>query len=75
MEMNHDGRESSIKHPHKVNIYFATSDWDIINRIRERFGIPRGITVNGVTCEPCIIKDEDWEVLLETEKRGYIKIR
>lgn len=75
MEMNPVGQVSNIKDPHEVYIYFATSDWDIINRIRERFGIPRGITVNGVTCEPCIIKDEDWELLLETEKRGYIKIR
>jgi hypothetical protein len=60
---------------HVVHIYFATSDWDIIHRIQERFQLPKGVTVNGVTCQPCEIKDEDWELLKETERRGYIKIR
>ena len=60
---------------HKVHIYFAISDWDIIHKIQERFNLPKGVTVNGVTCQPCEIKDEDWELLQETEKRGFIKIR
>lgn len=63
------------KTSHKVHIYFATSDWEVIRKIQERFDLPKGVTVNGVTCEPCIIKDEDWELLLETEKRGFIQIR
>ena len=61
--------------PKRVLIYFATSDWEVIRKIQERFKLPKGVTVNGVTCEPCIIKDEDWELLLETEKRGFIQIR
>ena len=59
----------------KCYIYFATSNWDIIHRIQERFQLPKGVTVNGVTCQPCEIKDEDWELLKETERRGFIKIR
>lgn len=55
-------------------ICFLTSDWNVIHRIQEKFGIPNGITVNGVTCNPCEIKDEDIELLEETERRGYIRI-
>lgn len=58
----------------KVYIYFDCS-WDDIHKIQERFGLPKGVTVNGETCELCTIKDEDWELLNETERRGYIKIR
>lgn len=58
----------------KAYIYFDCS-WDDIHKIQERFGLPKGVTVNGETCELCTIKDEDWELLNETERRGYIKIR
>lgn len=58
----------------KAYIYFDCS-WDDIHKIQERFGLPKGVTVNGETCELCTIKDEDWELLKETERRGYIKIR
>ena len=57
-----------------VYIYFNCS-WNDVRKIQERFGLPKGVTVNGETCEPCNIKDEDWELLKETERRGYIKIR
>ena len=59
---------------HEVNIYFSCS-WEDIRKIQQRFNIPNGITVNGVTCNKVKIADEDWELLKETERRGYIQIR
>lgn len=56
-------------------IYFKTSDWDIIHKIQDRFGLPDCVTVNGETCLPCDVKPEDMELLRETERRGYIQIR
>lgn len=58
----------------KLTIYFRTNNHDTIRRIRERFGMPMvGMTINGELV--CDIKDEDIELLKETEKRGFIKIR
>lgn len=57
----------------KVSIWFIVNDWDIIRKIQKRFGI-QGVTVNGQTCQPCEIADEDMELLRETERRGYIQI-
>ena len=59
---------------HKVVIYFRCK-WEDVYRIRQRFGIGCGVTVNGETAEEIDIKDEDWELLRETERRGYIQIR
>lgn len=59
---------------HRVKIYY-NCNWDDIRRINGRFGIPQCTTINGETCKPVDIKDEDWELLKETERRGYIKIR
>lgn len=56
-------------------IYFKTSDWDIIHKIQDRFGLPDCVTVNGETCLPCDVKPADMELLRETERRGYIQIR
>lgn len=44
-------------------------------RIEKRFGIPHCVTVNGETCQPVDIRDEDVELLMETQRRGYIQIR
>ena len=49
--------------------------WEDIRRIEERFGIPHCVTVNGETCKPVDIWDEDGELLKETQRRGYIQIR
>lgn len=63
----------------KVTIYWNTKHIDpkqipeIKKRIRDRFNIPDYTTVNGETV--CNIRDEDMELLRETEKRGYIQIR
>ena len=59
---------------HRVKLYYDCS-WGDIARIKQRFGITCGTTINGETCEPVEIADEDWSVLLETQRRGYIKIR
>lgn len=57
----------------RVTIYWVTKDLEKITRIRERFGIPNYMSVNGET--PAEIKDEDIELLRETEKRGFIQLR
>ena len=58
----------------RLTIYFCNSDKETNDRIRERFSMPmNGMTVNGeLTCD---IREEDLELLKETEKRGFIKIR
>ena len=57
----------------KVIIYWVTKDSDKIARIRERFGIGTYRSVNGET--PAEIREEDMELLRETERRGFIQIR
>lgn len=57
----------------KVVIYWATRDYCIIGRIRRRFGITAGTTVNGET--PAEIKEEDFPLLEETARRGLVQIR
>ena len=58
----------------RVVIYFRCK-WEDVYRIKQRFGIGCGVTVNGETAEAVDISDDDWELLKETEKRGYIFIR
>lgn len=57
----------------RCTIYWRVNNIDVINKIRTRFCIPKGISVNGISHAD--IKDEDWELFQETEKRGYIQIR
>lgn len=58
----------------KLTIYFATSNTETINKIRDKFGIPQtGMSVNGE--QVAFIKDEDLPTLREVEKMGYIQIR
>ena len=59
--------------PLPVVIYWVTKDPDKIVRIRERFGIGTYRSVNGET--PAEIREEDMELLRETERRGFIQIR
>ena len=62
----------------KVTIYWNTRHIkledipEVKRRIRERFGIPNHTTVNGET--DCYIREEDMELLRETEKRGFIQM-
>lgn len=63
----------------KTTIYWNTNHLNpkevprIKKKIRERFNIPAYTTINGETT--CDIKEEDVELLRETERRGYIQIR
>ena len=54
----------------KLTIYWVTKDESIRARIRKRFGIPWGMTVNKETTAE--ISDEDMELLREVERRGFI---
>lgn len=63
----------------KVTIYWKTKHLNpkdvprIKKKIRDKFNIPDYTTVNGETT--CEVRDEDLELLRETEKRGFIQIR
>lgn len=58
----------------KLTIYFCKSDKEVNDKIRTKFGMPMvGMTINGELA--CDIKDENMELLKETEKRGFIQIR
>ena len=57
----------------KTTIYWTTKEQDKIVRIRKRFNLPDGMTVNGETTAE--IKEEDLPDLRLTEKLGYIQIR
>ena len=59
---------------HRVYIYYDCC-WEDIRKIQKRFNLPSCVTVNGETCQPVEIADEDWELLKETERRKYIQIR
>ena len=58
--------------PH-VTVYWATADTTAIARIRQKFGITQGMTVNGET--ETTVSDGDMPLLRETERRGFIRIR
>lgn len=59
-----------------MNIYiYYNCSFEDIRKIEERFGFAHCVTVNGETCRPVQVRDEDWELLRETERRGYIQIR
>ena len=54
-------------------IYWRINDPAIIKKIRDKFGLPKGMTVNGVSEGD--VKDEDWDLFKETEKRGFLQVR
>lgn len=56
-----------------VTIYWLTKDCIAIKRIRDRFGIPKGITVNGET--EADIDESDFPLLQETANCGFIQLR
>ena len=58
----------------KVYIYYNCKFEDIA-KIEMRFGFPHCVNVNGETCQPVEVRAEDWELLRETERRGFIQIR
>lgn len=58
----------------KVYLYYNCS-WEDIISIEQRFGFPHCVNVNGETCKPVEVRPEDWDLLRETERRGFIQIR
>ncbi|MEG1580892.1 MAG: hypothetical protein RR386_06490 [Bacteroidaceae bacterium] len=56
-----------------ITIYWHTRNRKAIYKIRERFNISNGMTLNGETT--CTINDEDLELLREVERKGYVQIR
>ena len=56
----------------RVTIYWRTKDGGLI-RIRKRFGISAGITVNGETVAE--VDDGQLDELREYERQGFIKLR
>ena len=58
---------------HIITIYYRTNDIGTIRKIQKRFRFPRAMTINGTW--PVMVADEDWELLQETERRGYVNIR
>lgn len=57
----------------KLTVYWLTKDKEAIAKIRERFGIPEGISVNGETNAE--IREDMMPLLEETAKRGFLQIR
>ena len=58
----------------RYTIYWLTRDVGIIDRIRRRFGITEGMTVNGENTVE-IKTDRDLADLEECEKNGLIQLR
>lgn len=57
----------------KLTVYWATRNAEANAKIRQRFGIPAGMTLNGETVAE--IREEDMPLLEETARRGFIQIR
>ncbi len=58
----------------KVTIYWKNKSTPVIRkRIRDRFGIPHYMSVNGET--QAEIREEDVPVLMELVEKGFIKLR
>lgn len=57
----------------KVTIYWATKDGGLIDRIRQRFGISAGITINGETVAE--VDEKQLDELREYERQGFIQLR
>ena len=56
-----------------IVVYYKINDLSIIRKIQERFGFPKCMTVNGEW--QVMVEGEDWALIQETEKRGFIEIR
>lgn len=57
----------------RITIYWATKDGGLIDRLRQRFGISAGITVNGETVAE--VDEMQLNELKEYERQGFIKLR
>lgn len=57
----------------RITIYWATKDGGLIDRMRQRFGISAGISMNGETVAE--VDDRQLDELREYEKQGFIRLR
>ena len=57
----------------KVTIYWSTNDGGLIDRIRQRFGISEGMSVNGENA--VAVTDEELAELRKYEADGFIELR
>lgn len=57
----------------EITIYWVTRDSGLIDRIRKRFGISAGITINGET----VVEVDEMQLneLREYERQGLIQLR
>nr|DAI98713.1 MAG TPA: hypothetical protein [Caudoviricetes sp.] len=56
-----------------ITIYWITKDTGIIDRIRRRYNITTGMTVNGET--NVTVSEKQHEELKKVEELGYIQLR
>ena len=57
----------------RITIYWATKDGGLIDRLRQRFGISAGISVNGET--EAEVDDKQLDELKVYERQGFIQLR
>lgn len=57
----------------RITIYWATKDGGLIDRLRQRFGISAGISVNGET--EAEVDDRQLDELKVYERQGFIQLR
>ena len=57
----------------KVTIYWSTKDNGLISRIRKRFGISAGMSINGENS--VAVSDEELAELRKYEADGFIELR
>ena len=57
----------------KVTIYWSTNDGGLIDRIRKRFGISEGMSVNGENA--VYVTNEELAELRKYEADGFIELR
>lgn len=55
----------------KITILWRTGDHKIISKIRSRFGLPTGMTINGE--QDCTIKDDEMDLFMKCAKYFIIK--
>lgn len=56
-----------------VRIFYLCRDLATIRKIQERFNFPKKMTVNWWW--DVEVKMEDWDLLMETKKRGFIGVK
>ncbi|MBO8433170.1 MAG: hypothetical protein IAB08_07760 [Bacteroidetes bacterium] len=56
----------------KVTIYWVTRDWNLIRRIRGKYGLPQYMTLNGITEAEV---DEETLAALKKGEPEYLIIR